>query len=38
MTLQSDDVDSAAGTERILGLTVGDGSGQSPALAVVAAN
>lgn len=38
MTLRFDDVDSAAGTERILVLTVGDGGGQSPALDVVAAN
>jgi hypothetical protein len=38
MTLQFDDVDSAAGTERILVLTVSDGAGQSPALAVIDAN
>jgi hypothetical protein len=38
MTLQFDDVNSAAGTERILVLTAGDEGGQSPALAGVAAN
>jgi hypothetical protein len=37
MTLQLDDVDPAAGTERILVLTAGDGAGQSPPLAVVGA-
>ena len=38
MTPQFDEVDPAAGTEQILVLTAGDGAGQSPALAVVAAN
>ncbi len=38
MTLRFDDVNSAAGIERILVLAVGDGGGQSLALAVVAAN
>jgi hypothetical protein len=38
MTLQFDDVNSAAGTGRILVLTAGDGGGQSLALAVVAPN
>jgi hypothetical protein len=38
MTLQFDDVNSAARIERILVLAAGDGGGQSLALAVVAAN
>jgi hypothetical protein len=38
MTLRFDEVDTAAGPERILVLIVGDGGGQSPALAVVAAS
>jgi hypothetical protein len=37
MTLRFDDVNSAAGTERIL-VPTGDEGGQSPALAGVAAN